>query len=57
MSLNISEQVVKGEAIESDSDEEIVHDFRENTHTIVSALLFTSCVYVETIQQTINLIY
>lgn len=36
MSVDGSELVVKGEAIESDSDEEIVHDFRENTHSIVS---------------------
>lgn len=35
-----SELVVKGEAIESESDEEIVHDFRENTHSIVGILLF-----------------
>lgn len=48
---------MKGEAIESDSDEEIVHDFRENTHTIVSALLFTTSVCLETIRQFFNLIY
>lgn len=39
MSRSPSEMVVKGEAIESDSDEDIVHDFRDNTHSLVSLLV------------------
>lgn len=39
MSDGTSELVVKGEAIESDSGEELVHDFKPNTHSIVSSKL------------------